>query len=192
MVKVAIFHEGNAKKTSDNELIELLLEKQEIKAEEKVKFFAMGSKSNFFKADNKNYRQLKLDIESEQIGKVLFMLDADRAENDATYGGYDNTKREMQLIIEELGIAMVSDIYIACDETKTGCLESLIFSTIPDERKKCITELDFCSNSTTTSTKHPHKELLNLYRCVYRSDGLDNLKHPNFNELKQKLKNLFA
>lgn len=190
MVKVAIFHEGNGKETNDNKLLKLLLEKLGLNVRQ-VEFFGMSSKTNFFKLDDKNYRQLKLDIESEQIGKVLFMLDADDNNNDVVHCGYENTKKEMQSIIEELKIGDISDIYIACDETKKGCLESLIFSTMPDERKKCITELDICSGATATSKKHTHKELLNLYRCVYHTDCLENLEHPNFDELKEKLTNLF-
>ena len=44
---VAILHEGNAKKTADNELLKLLLESLELD-ETQVKFFGMGSKNNFF------------------------------------------------------------------------------------------------------------------------------------------------
>jgi hypothetical protein len=188
MVKVAIFHEGNENKTNDNEILKLLLEKLSLPSNQ-VKFVGMGPKSNFFKADNKNYKQLKLDIESEQIRKVLFMIDADYVEKDVKYGGCENTRREIQKTVEELGIADISDIYITCDDTNCGYLESLILSTIPDERKKCIEDFLACSDF---ASKENHKAILNqIYKAGYPKAPFD-LEHPNFNELKQKLTNLFA
>ncbi|MDQ7086175.1 MAG: hypothetical protein Q9M36_15250 [Sulfurovum sp.] len=49
---VAILHEGNAKKTADNKLLKLLIEKLELNIKE-IRFFGLGSKSNFFKEDNR-------------------------------------------------------------------------------------------------------------------------------------------
>ena len=187
MVKVAIFHEGNENKTNDNELLKLLLEKLELPSK-RVKFIGMGTKSNFFKLDNKNYRQLKMDVDSEQICKVLFVVDADYEANDAVYGGYTNTQKEIQKIITELGIAAISDIYITCDNTKCGYLESLILSTIPDERKKCIEDFLGCSEF---KSKENHKAILNqIYKAGYPDAPYD-FEHSNFDTLKQKLKNLF-
>ena len=188
MVKVAIFHEGNEKKTNDNELLRLLLEKLGLPSEQ-VKFIGMGSKSNFFKVDDKNYRQLKMDIDSEQIGKVLFVLDADYEANDKIYGGYVNTEKAIQEIIAKLDIAAISDIYITCDESGCGYLESLVLSTITYERKKCIEDFLSCSEF---KSKENHKAVLNqIYKIGYPKAPFD-LEHQNFDELKLKLKNLFA
>lgn len=187
MVKVAILHEGNTSKTNDNELLKLLLKKLNLPIEE-VTFFGMGNKSNFFKSDNINYRQLKSDIDAEMIKKVLFVVDADYEANDTTYGGYENTERELQSVIYTLKITTQSDIYVTCDETKCGYLESLLLSTIPAERKECIETFLTCSEFTS---KENHKAILNqIYKTAYPKVPFD-LEHENFAPLKTKLKNLF-
>jgi len=188
MVKVAILHEGNAKKTNDNEILKLLLEKLGLPTE-KVEFFGMGTKSNFFKSNNLNYRQLKSDIEAEMIKKVLFVVDADYKEKDDKYGGYENTRKELQSIIDALEITANSDIYVTCDETKCGYLESLILSTIPDERRECIETFLGCSEFTS---KENHKAILNqIYKIAYPNAPFD-LEHKNFATLKEKLQTLFT
>ena len=188
MVKVAIFHEGNNKKTHDNELIALLIKQLRLDIE-RVKFFGMGSKGNFFKIDHKNYKELKLDIELRNVSKVLFVVDADYEENDKTYGGYANTKRELEKFIEKLGIKDISDIYIMCEpSSKCGYLESFILSTIPQKQKECIETFLDCSEF---KSKENHKAILNqIYKIAYPNAPFD-FSHPNFNELKQKLINLF-
>jgi len=188
MVKVAILHEGNSRKTHDNELLKLLLE--ELKLEiNKVRFIGMGSKSNFFKIDNTNYKQLLQNIELEEISKVLFIIDADYEENDNTYGGYENTKNELEKIIEKLNIKSNADIFITCDPNdKCGYLESLILSTIPKEQKECIETFLDCSDF---KSKENHKAILNqIYKIAYPNAPFD-FSHSNFDELKLKLKNLF-
>ncbi|MFA5215864.1 hypothetical protein [Sulfuricurvum sp.] len=187
MVKVAILHEGNAKKTNDNELLKLLIEKLGFSAD-KVEFFGMGTKSNFFKSDHVNYRQLQSNIDAEMTKRVLFVVDADYKENDATYGGYENTTKELKSIIDNLGLTKQSDIYVTCDEKQCGYLESLILSTIPDEHRGCIETFLECSEFTS---KENHKAILNqIYKTAYPKAPFD-LEHPNFTPLKTKLINLF-
>jgi len=145
MVKVAILHEGNAKKTHDNELLKLLIEDLGCDVN-KVEFFGFASKSNFFKLDNSKYKRLKLQIEEESIHKVLFVVDADYEVNDAIFGGYENTKNKLRKIINSLSLSDISDIYVTCDpQTKDGYLESLILSTIPIKEKECIETFLNCS-----------------------------------------------
>jgi len=188
MVKVAIFHEGNVKRTHDNELLKLLIEALGLPLN-KVKFVGMGSKNNFFKKDNNNYKELLLDIKREAIKKVLFVIDADYSENDSIYGGFENTKNEIEKIFRELKIEQISDLYITCDpQNRSGYLESLILSTIPDEQKKCIEYFLDCSNF---KSKENHKAILNqIYKIAYPQAPF-NFSHPNFDELKGKLMDLF-
>ena len=188
MVKVAIFHEGNSKQTNDNALLKLLLEKLELPTN-RVRFVAMGNKSNFFKTDNENYKQLIKDIQLEEISKILFVVDADSVENDALYGGFENTQTKLREIIDQLGIGNISDMYIMCDpETQNGYLESFILSTIPDEQKECIDAFMDCSDF---GPRENDKAILNqIYKIAYPNEPFD-LSHPNFNELKTKLQTLF-
>ena len=188
MVKVAILHEGNSKKTHDNQLLKLLLAEMNLD-EKKVRFIGVGNKSNFFKIDNIDYIKLKMDIEYEKFSKILFVLDADYKKNDSIYGGYQNTKIELEKIIKELGLEEYSDIYITCDPIEQcGYLESLILSTIPQKEKECIETFLECSDF---KSKENHKAILNqIYKTAYPNAPFD-FSHKNFNELKQKLKNLF-
>jgi tRNA nucleotidyltransferase (CCA-adding enzyme) len=188
MVKVAILHEGNSQKTHDNELLKLLIENLGLNIN-KVEFFGMGYKSNFFDQENTKYKRLKLQIQEKEVNKVLFVIDADYVENDAIYGGVENTETKLQKTIDALGIAEHSTIYVTCDPSEqSGYLESLILSTIPDEQKECIETFLECSDF---KSKENHKAILNqIYKTAYPNAPFD-FSHQNFNELKQKLKNLF-
>ncbi len=188
MVKVAIFHEGNAKKTVDNELLKLLLKELNLDINS-INFIGMGTKSNFFKIDNDNYKELAIGIKSEAIEKVLFVIDADYEKNDSKYGGFQNTKRELESIIKKLEIEENSDIFITCDpKRKDGYLESLILSSIPQNQKECIEDFLSCSNFTS---KDNHKSILNqIYKTAYPQAPFD-FSHQNFDILKKKLKDLF-
>ena len=188
MVKVAVLHEGNAKKTNDNELLKLLADELNLPLEE-IKFIGVGAKSNFFKEDNDNYKELLLDIKRKAIKKVLFVVDADYVENDNIYGGYENTKIELEKTIKELKLEKQSDMYITCDPTaQCGYLESLILSSISREQKECIETFLECSDF---KSKENHKAILNqIYKTAYPKAPFD-FSHENFNDLKQKLKNLF-
>jgi len=187
MVKVAILHEGNAKKTNDNELLKLLIQKLELDSN-KVVFFGMGTKSNFFKSEYPSYKNLKNSIENEEINKLLLVVDADYECNDNKYGGYQNTEKALKEIIAELGFKDYSDIYIVCEpKTQEGYLESLILSSIPPQHKNCIQDFLSCSEF---KSKDNHKSILNqIYKIAYPNKPYD-FSHKNFDKLKQKLRNL--
>ncbi len=181
---VAIIHEGKTDRAFLEQLIEdLKLDKR------KIKYYNFTSKSNFFKIKNDKYKDLKLEFQAQKIDKILFVIDADYQKNDDRYGGYQNTERELKRIIKELKIEKYSEIYIVCDPaTEEGYLESLILSTIPDEHKECISSFLNCSNF---SSKENHKAILNqIYKMGYPNVPY-NFSHPNFDNLKNKLKALF-
>ncbi len=188
MSYVAILHEGNVKKTNDNALLKLLINELGLNIG-KVKFFGMGSKSSFFELENKNYKELKIYIDSEKVNKILFVVDADSEHNDKKYGGYKNTENALKDIIDKLGFKEYSDIYIVCDpETKDGYLESLILSSIPLQHKNCLSEFLTCSEF---KSKDNHKSIFNqIYKIGYPNKPYD-FSHKNFDELKRKLRNLF-
>jgi hypothetical protein len=189
--KVAILHEGSNKKNdkNDNGLLRLLIEK-ELKLDiERVVFFGMDAKSNFFKLENYNYIELRSYIKNEEINKLLLVVDADYEQNDKKYGGYENTEEALKNIIDELEFEIYSDIYIVCDpEIKEGYLESLILSSIPSKHENCIEGFLSCSEF---KSKENDKSILNqIYNIAYPNEPY-NFSHQNFEELKQKLRNLF-
>lgn len=188
VTKVAILHEGNAKKTNDNLLLKLLIENLALESD-KVEFFGVGAKSNFFKKATNSYRLLLSRMDEGEISKVLFVVDADYEKNDQKYGGYKNTNDSLVNIISDLNLTSCADIYITCDpKNKEGYLESFILSTIPHEHKICIENFLSCSDF---KSKENHKSILNhLYKIAYPNTPFD-LSHKHFNELKQKLKKLF-
>jgi len=185
---VAILHEGNAKRTADNQLLQLLISHLTLD-DDRVRFFGIGTKSNFFKLNNRTYNELKVEISEKAIEKILFVIDADYEQNDSKYGGYKNTKRELQSIIKVLRLEEYSDIYITCDpNNQCGYLESLILSTIPVKEKVCIESFLECSEF---KSKENHKAILNqIYKTAYPNAPFD-FSHSNFDELKEKLKKLF-
>lgn len=187
MKPIFILHEGHNKKTNDNKLIRLLIEHLELDGN-KIDFHGMGYKSNFFKADNYNF--FKQAVDTNQIEKILFIVDADNIENDATYGGFENTQRALNTIIDQLGFQGVSRTYIVCDPTtKTGYLESFILSTIPDAQRKCIECFLDCSQF---KSKENHKAILNqIYNIAYPDAPYD-FEHDHFAPLKTELIRLFS
>jgi len=189
-MKVSILHEG---KSIDKDFFKLLYLHLKVTEEElntRVNFIGMGNKSNFFKVDNKNYTLLKEEIKSLRVEKVLFIVDADY-KGDKKYDGYDKTLSQITTIQQDLGIAEVSDTFIAYDmnsETKEGYLESLILSTLTLEQKECIETFLDCSDF---KSKENHKAILNQIYKTASPKAPFNFSHTNFNELKEKLQKLF-
>jgi hypothetical protein len=186
MKSIVILHEGNEKNTHDNKLIRLLMEDLQLDINA-VSFFGMGTKSNFFKAEN--YPEFLTEGVNKTIEKVLLIVDADDIKNDARYGGYENTQNALNEIIVQLNFQEVSSTYIMCDPTiKTGYLESFILSTIPAQQKTCIERFLECSQF---KSKENHKAILNqIYNMAYPNTPYD-FKHRHFDELKSKLIQLF-
>jgi tRNA nucleotidyltransferase (CCA-adding enzyme) len=182
-MNVAILCEGK----TDKYFLKLFLEDLGLDVT-KVVFFILDGKSNFFKKDNEKYEELLIELNTEKINKILFVLDADNIENDSVYGGYSNTENELNKTISSLKLSNY-DTYIVCDpKTKEGYLESLILSTLSIEQKNCITNFLDCSDF---KGKESHKAIINqIYKQAYPSTPYD-FSHKNFNELKTKLKDLF-
>ncbi|MFU8788258.1 MAG: DUF3226 domain-containing protein [Methylobacter sp.] len=184
MVKAAILHEGNNKDTSDKKFIKGLLANLGLDANF-IQFEDFGSKSNFFKREK--YSLLKQQVETDQIDKILFIVDADHKEDDAIYKGFGNTEKQLNKIINELGFQDIAKFYIVCSpDTRTGYLESLILASLPEKERECIECFVECSQMNNKD----HKRILKLYKRAYCNPP-DNLNHPCFNDLKAELKKLF-
>ncbi|MDD2776131.1 MAG: hypothetical protein PHU06_09255 [Gallionella sp.] len=192
MKSIWILHEGNAKKTHDNALICLLIEhlsqSNPAISLDMVEFHGMGTKSNFF--DSAHYPKLLKDgVATDRISKVLLVVDADYVADNAQYGGFDNTQKELNNVIAELGFESVCETYVMCDPTtKTGCLETFILSMVEPDRKKCLDDFLKCADQ-----KDMKRILFGIYNIAYpkyklkfETDSLD-FSHPHFDELKNKL-----
>ena len=185
MVRVAIVCEGKG----DKEFFEKLAIHLEIDLTKLFSFYIFGGKSFVLDATHKKYKDLKNEIDNDQIDKILFVVDSDSEKSHPTHNGYENTQIALNSIIEHLGFTAISHTYIMCDPiTKKGYLESLILSTIPPQQKKCIECFLTCSEF---KSKENHKAILNnIYKLAYPNAPFD-FKHENFDTLKTKLKNLF-
>ena len=190
-MKVSILHEG---KSIDKDFYKLFYAHLGITEEEldkRVNFIGMGSKSNFFNLDNKNYKLLKKEIKREFIEKVLFIVDSDY-KGDKKYDGYDDTIKEIKNIQQKLNIQDISDTFIAYDmnsEKKEGYLESLILSTLSNEQDDCINS--FLEKCPEFRGKNSHKSIFNvIYKNAYPKAPY-NFEHYNFAKLKRKLQKLY-
>ncbi len=186
MKKVAIFCEGK----TDIEFLMKMIKSLRLKQQDVLPQI-MGNKENFFKVDIINYETVKKYIRINQIGKLLFILDADNAEDNHAIGGYKNTENKIDKIRTDLGWKNISQVYIMHDPNnpeKEGNLESLLLSTIDEKRRECIESFLDCSK---IMSKEDHKNVVNkIYNMLY-PDEPHNFNHPNFKTLRDTLKELF-
>lgn len=189
MVKAAILHEGNDRDTADKKLLKSLLIHLDLDADA-IHFEGFRTKSNFFNSDEPKYGKLKMFVETGQIEKILFIVDADDEKNDAVYGGFNKTQTALMTIINRLGFDAISQAHIVCDPlTQTGYLESFILSTIPDDQRDCIETFLSCSQF---KSKENHKAILyQIYETAYPNAPY-NFAHPHFEPLKALLTWLFS
>jgi len=152
-------------------------------------FIVMGNKSNIFKIDNKEYKTLVALIKAEKIEKVLFIVDSDYQQDNAKFGGYENTQKEIEKLLDELRIREISDYFISCNPTtKEGYLESLILSTIDENLKKCYMEFLDCIEF---KEKNHHKYIVTELHKLTKPNKPYNFNHKNFDILKEKLIKMF-
>ncbi len=184
MVKVAIVCEGK----TDREFFETLITHLELDLK-RASFYPFNGKNFIFDAQNKKHEELKQLISTDQIRKVLFVVDADDLSADSSHGGFDNTEENLSAVINKLGFGNVAVTYIMCDPlSKTGYLESLILSTISNSQRNCIESFLKCSQfQSKEHDKAIHKQ---IYKLAYPNAPYD-FSHSHFTELKAILTNLF-
>lgn len=182
---VIILHEGN----TDKNFIKKLLDYLEIPYNND-NFSSMNNKSNFFKQDYIAYKVLKTKIQTNEIEKVLFIIDADNEKDNNIYGGYNNTLEQLEKTIKNLSFIKNYEIFISCDKTtKEGYLESLILSTVPENLKNCYESFMHCSNY---NSKDNHKTIMTKLHELTQPNKPYDFSHDNFDELKSKLTALFS
>jgi hypothetical protein len=147
----------------------------------------IGNKSNFFKIETYEQKQLIKKFEF-LYEKILFVVDSDYIKNDSVYGGYKNTEDNIKAIIQKLNLNDKADYYIMCEpSSQNGYLESFLLSTLNSTQKECIENFLKCSEF---KDKENHKAIVHqIYKTGYPNKSFD-FSHNNFDELKEKIQNL--
>jgi len=182
MVKVVC--EGKSDKNKIKEILDFL----EIKSSDDT-FIIMGNKSTIFKEDDDRYKTLLTLIKAQKVEKILFIVDADYKKDNSIYGGYNNTKSALEILIEKLNVKNISDFYISCNPfTKDGYLESLLLSTVDENLKECY---DGFLDCIEFEEKNHHKYIMEQLHKITSPKKPYDLMHNNFMEFKEKLSLLF-
>ena len=189
--EVRIICEGRTDKNNLKNLINHMNEEEHLKFNvTDNSFIVMGNKSYLLDDKSAGYCTLLNQVKLNIVTKLLFIVDADDVKDNATSGGFINTQQKIGDLITSLNIAGISDYFIACDpNTKTGYFESLLLSTVDKELKKCYEEFLNCSKLTA---KDNQKTIMEELHRLTKPDKPYDFSHPNFDELKRKLKNLLS
>ena len=135
------------------------------------------------------YETLLEQVKGRFIKKILFIVDVDDFKNDQQLCGIQNTTLKIKQLQKDLKVEKISDYFLACDpETKKGYFESLLLSTVDEKVKKCYEDFRICSD---LNSKAVDKNILTELHNLTKPEKPYDFSHPNFNELKQKLQNLF-
>ena len=159
----------------------------------KDNFQIMRSKTFFFQQNHANYKALSQAIDNQEVTALLFILDADNNDSDEKRGGYENSLTAIEELIEEKSWQTISRVFIACDPvTQIGCLESLIYATLPEEQQHCIDNFIACSG-VQFGHGCKHKPILfNIFRSVWgKPEKIETFEHEHFSELKETLRAVF-
>jgi len=101
----------------------------------------------------------------------------------------ENTISKIEALQKDLKVENMSDYFLACDpKTEKGYFESLLLSTVDKEVKKCYEDFRNCS---ALNSKAVDKNILTELHNLTKPEKPYDFNHPNFEPLKQKLKNLF-
>jgi len=152
-------------------------------------FIVMGNKSSLLDSENNGYSRLKQEIKFGLVDRLLFVVDADNIQNDNIYGGVTNTKNALNSLKYSLDIDKLADFYInSVPGKEEGYLEGLLLSTVDDKLKDCYENFLKCSG---LKSKDNYKTVMEELHRLTKPEKPYDFTHPNFNELKQKLQNLF-
>ncbi|MEA2049360.1 MAG: hypothetical protein U9O56_01305 [Campylobacterota bacterium] len=179
---VRIFVEGEEDKKFIIKLFLFLKKNGDITFEENVNFddyiTEMNNKSKLLNIDS--YINIT-PIIKEKVTKVLFIFDSDFEKDNRKCNGIEKSKECFNNLKDKLDWDVIYDNYIFHRN-----LDYFIAETI--EKEHCLLQIEECLELNTL--KPNRKPLAALYGIMYPKAPY-NLEHQNFNELKQKLKNLF-
>ncbi len=176
---VAILFEGK----SDGKFFDDILRAYNLPTN-KVIYYDFQGKDNLFNIGHKYYADIEEDINIGRVEKLFIVADADNPKDKNPNRGYKATENKLKKTIEDLDFNVSIDYYIMCDENREGYLESFLLSVLDKEQKKCIDDFKICFKYELTDKW--------IYNSFYKHNKYPfDFSHPNFNELKEKLKNLF-
>ena len=179
---VRIFVEGEDDKKFIIALFRFLKKNNKINFESNSVFdeyiTVMKNKSKLL--DINNYTDIS-EIVEKKIKRVLFIFDCDFEIDDKRCNGIENSEICFDNLKKELNWNVEIDHYIF-----NRNLDYFISETI--EKEHCLLQIEECLELNTL--KPNRKPLSALYSIMYPKAPY-NLVHPNFDELKQKLQNLF-
>ena len=186
-MSLRIFVEGNDDKNLIVKLLNDLKKNREIVVKDSINFnnyiTVMGSKAKLLNSSHEKYQRIARKIGFEVL-EAFFIFDCDFEKDDNNCNGmekskvcFDNLKRELNWNIE-------TDVYIF-DKN----LDYFLMETIRD--KNCYKNFKSLIDCLDIENLKPNrKPIANLYRDLYPYPQFD-FKDDRFDELKQKLKNLF-
>ena len=130
--------------------------------------------------DSSNYSLLTKQI-GTKIKKVLFVFDCDFEDDDKVCGGLENSKEAIESLIQDLNWEIEVDYYIFNKN-----LDYFIVDTL-DKKDNFLG----CEECFELKKLNKNRKILTcIYKSLYPKAPFD-FSHANFNELKQKLTNLF-
>jgi len=176
---VIIAYEGK----SDGEFFNTLLDEYKLDKNQ-VLYYDFKGKDNLFNIGHEHYDEIEKKYLSK-VYKILLVVDADNKKDQNPNRGYDASQKALKVLIDDLAFEDVSiDYFIMCDENKEGYLESFLLSVLDDTQKECIEKFKCCFEYELTDKW--------VYNSFYKHNSHPfDFSHKIFDELKQKLKNLF-
>ena len=186
-MSIRIFVEGNDDKKFIITLLNDLKKNKQIEIIDSINFNiyieVMGSKTNLLNSKHIKYQKVKDKIGFE-IKKVLFVFDCDFKKDDKNCNGMKNSQKCFENLKKELNWSIPIDVYIF-----NRNLDYFLIETIKE--KECYPHFNNLIECLDIEKLKPNKKpIANLYRDLYPYPQFD-FKDSNFDELKQKLKNLF-
>jgi len=177
---VAILFEGK----SDGKFFDDILKAYNLSIKN-ITYYDFKGKDNIFNIGHSFYDEIEDDIKNiGRIEKLFIVVDADNPKDPNPNRGYEVSEKKLKEIIEDLDFDIPIDYYIMCDDKQEGYLESFLLSVLDDEQKKCIETFKSCFTYELTDKW--------VYNSFYKHNKHPfDFNHPNFELLKQKLKNLF-
>jgi len=140
-------------------------------------------KDNIFKLNHKLYNEIEGELDI--VDKIFIAVDADDPKDRSPIRGYIKTQKRLEKLIDDLDFDIAIDYFIFSDQEKEkGYLESFLLSVLDDEQQKCIEKFKECY-------KYDLKDKWIFNEFYKQKQYPFDYSHPNFDELKQKLKNLF-